>query len=400
MARSVRAGVESRSARLRLRPGKQPYYTALEKGLAIGYHRPIGGGAGTWWGRVRIDGRYVVASLGTADDHTDADGVRTLSWRQAQEVTRSWARRRISAGPLTVADAAQLYLDDLRARRGERPAHEARLTFNRYLMPTLGAVRLIDLTDVAFRTWRNALVIESGDPERARRSRATANRVIVVARAALNFAHGAGLIADDQAWRLVRPFRGTNRARMGILDDTQLQRLIEACGPGLRELVALGAWTGARWGELANARRDAFDAAAGTLEVDGKTGRRVVFLPPDAIRMLQRSAAGKRHNDYLLTRTDGKRWTEGSHSWPFLAAVRKAGLPSGTVYYSLRHSFISRALRQLVPIKAIADACGASMRQIEETYGKFLVTDRRHYAAIAAPELRLDAEVVPLRAAR
>ena len=43
MARSVRAPVETRSRRLRLEARKRPYWATIEKGLAVGYHRPVGG---------------------------------------------------------------------------------------------------------------------------------------------------------------------------------------------------------------------------------------------------------------------------------------------------------------------------------------------------------------------
>ena len=58
MARSVRSRIETRSARLRLPGRKEPYWQQLEPGLSVGYHRPQKGGAGTWWGRVRIQGAY------------------------------------------------------------------------------------------------------------------------------------------------------------------------------------------------------------------------------------------------------------------------------------------------------------------------------------------------------
>jgi integrase len=70
-------------------------------------------------------------------------------------------------------------------------------------------------------------------------------------------------------------------------------------------------------------------------------------------------------------------------------------------FYALRHSYISRALRQGVPAKAVADHCGTSLRMIEANYAKFIPEDRARYAAVAAPPLRLqpaDDKVLLLRA--
>jgi hypothetical protein len=43
-----------------------------------------------------------------------------------------------------------------------------------------------------------------------------------------------------------------------------------------------------------------------------------------------------------------------------------------------------------VPVKAVADHCGTSMAMIQSNYGKFIVEDRRRYAALAAPPLRVE----------
>src|SRR5918994_680906 len=88
MARSVRAPIEARSRRLRLEARKEPYWCTIERGLAVGYHRPTSG-AGTWWARVLVNPkptRYRSAALAHADDHADdhaaADGDTVLDWGQ------------------------------------------------------------------------------------------------------------------------------------------------------------------------------------------------------------------------------------------------------------------------------------------------------------------------------
>ncbi len=140
MARSVRARIETRSARLRLPARKEPYWQTLEPGVSAGYYRPANGGAGMWWGRVRVAGRYAIEALAAADDHADAAGASVLNWPQAQARVRAWAGRQTQSGPSSVASAVASYLDDLRARKGERAAHEARLSLERHLIPVLGGV--------------------------------------------------------------------------------------------------------------------------------------------------------------------------------------------------------------------------------------------------------------------
>ena len=51
------------------------------------------------------------------------------------------------------------------------------------------------------------------------------------------------------AWR--SHFKNVSTARQVFLDPDQIQLLVNACEPGLRELVAVGAQTGARLGDCA-----------------------------------------------------------------------------------------------------------------------------------------------------
>jgi integrase len=208
-------------------------------------------------------------------------------------------------------------------------------------------------------------------------------------------------VTTDQAWRRVKAFKGAGEARKVILTDAELQQLVDACGPGLRELVLVGAWTGARLGELTGARVRDLDRDHATLHVSGKTGSRDVHLAADALALLKRLASGKRPGDFLLTTVDGGPWTKSLHQRPFAEAVKKAGLDLATTYYALRHSYVSRALKQHVPVKALADQCGTSMAMIQRFYAKFIPSDQAEYAKTAAPTLRVDAgeKVAQLRTA-
>ena len=91
MARSARAPIETRTRRLKLSAQKEPHWFTIERGLSVGYYRPAGGGAGTWWGRALVTpkpSRYRQAALAHADDHAEADGEQILNWKQAQAMAR------------------------------------------------------------------------------------------------------------------------------------------------------------------------------------------------------------------------------------------------------------------------------------------------------------------------
>ncbi len=78
--------------------------------------------------------------------------------------------------------------------------------------------------------------------------------MLAIAKAAFNFAFDGERVTDDRAWRRVNPFKGMREARRIVLGQAELQRLADACQPGLRELVLLGAVTGARLGDPTSAR--------------------------------------------------------------------------------------------------------------------------------------------------
>ena len=256
----ARCRIDNRTERAKRPPRKAPYWQVIEPGLAIGYHRPKVG-AGAWWARVLIGAdQYKMIALGVADDQGAGMG-----WKQAQAKVREWAAKQTGAGPLTVEAAIVAYTDDLRARKSARAADEAFGRMRKHLFPVLGARPLADLSPADLTAWRNGLVDLKADEDEIRKCRDTANRLLAIAKAAFNFAFNNGQVGDDRAWRRVKGFRGVGEARKIFLSEAELQRLIDACGPGLRELVAIGVLTGARLGELTGARVRDFDAEAAIL---------------------------------------------------------------------------------------------------------------------------------------
>ncbi len=128
MARTVRnAKIDTRSARVKLTERREPYWTPISAGCAIGYRR--GAKGGTWIARFRDeDGKQHYEALGAADDARDADGLTVYRFPQAQERARASSRRKArelagdlepSAGPYTVAKALDAYFAD-RERRGSK----------------------------------------------------------------------------------------------------------------------------------------------------------------------------------------------------------------------------------------------------------------------------------------
>jgi len=79
---------DSRAARARLKPSGKPYFRPLELNLHLGYRK--GRHGGKWISRRYVgDRKYLVETIGAADDFADADGLETLTFYQAQAEARA-----------------------------------------------------------------------------------------------------------------------------------------------------------------------------------------------------------------------------------------------------------------------------------------------------------------------
>ena len=240
MGRTVRdTKLETRAARAGLPQSSKPYFRSIDPGLQLGYRRGKRGGKWVvrWYAG---EGRYVVDTIGTADDHAEADGVRTLAYRQAQAAARERAAELSCAAAgmpraqarCTVRDALTDYLEWMEQYR--KSAIDARYRAEAHILPELGTLELAKLTTDRLRKWFYALAAtparlrtKKGQTQKfklseataaAKRPRqATANRTLNVLKAALNHAWKEGKVASDLAWRRLTRFRNVDVARIRYL---------------------------------------------------------------------------------------------------------------------------------------------------------------------------------------
>jgi len=293
MARTVRdARLETRTARAALKPSGKPYYRAIDEGLHLGYRR--GKAAGKWVMRRHVGGKkvYEVETIGTADDTIDADGAAVLSFAQAQAMARQRfvGGRRVAAGlpaeagPYTVAACLTEYLAWLEQNR--KSARAIRWTAEASILPALGTKLCAKLTTTELRRWLEDQAKEpgrlrtaKGKPQRyrevspedreeqSRRRHATANRKLVILKAALNHAWREKKIPTDEAWRALSPFREKDTARVRYLTVEESKRLINAAEADFRKLVQAALLTGCRYAELAAVVAGDFNPDSGTLHI-------------------------------------------------------------------------------------------------------------------------------------
>jgi integrase len=395
MARTRKdAKLDSRNAREELKRRREPYWSVLSEGLAIGYRK--GAKGGTWLARhysAERGRRY--HSIGTADDIADDDGVHVFSFKQAQAKAREWfaalARQDSGedkpAGPFTVKACLDEYLTWFREHR--KTASDTEHRINALILPVLGSIDCNKLKADQIEKWRTDLAnspalvrssegarntrrFDKDDQEAVRRRKASANRTLVILRAALKRAWEAGKIKSDDAFRRVRPFKGVNAARVRYLSIAESQRLINACDADFRLLALAALTTGARYGELSALCVSDFNRDSGTVHVrKSKNGKeRHIVLNAEGVSLFKSLTAGKSSNAHLLTRGDGIPWRASHQSWWMAAACTRAGFDSPISFHGLRHTYASHAVMNGVPLLVVARNLGHSdTRMVELHYG-------------------------------
>ncbi len=162
MARRLRdKNIETREARLKLKPSPSPYWRAIGRGLHIGYRK--GKTGGVWVVRKFVGGKegtsykYDVRTIAQADDREDANGDTILDFWTAQDCARDERQpeaRRAAAGAYTVGDAVRDYLEHSEGRPSGRDLSH---TFRTYVLPTFGDTPVAELTADAIRKWHKGI---------------------------------------------------------------------------------------------------------------------------------------------------------------------------------------------------------------------------------------------------
>ena len=291
----------------------------------------------------------------------------------------------------TVADAMNDYLADY-TREGKGVA----ITLNMiqtHILPKLGNIRLADLTPKIISTWhhevankparlrsgKNSVIKNerpaSNDPETLRRRRSTANRVLTVLKAALNFVWREGNVESDSAWRRVKPFRGVDAPVIRYLNETECQRLVKACGPDLQPIVKAALFTGCRYGEVSRLIASDYRADTGTLYIRlTKTGKpRHVVLTEEGQRFFDKVTKDKHALELMFQVRDGQAWIKSMQSRRMRDACQRAGIEPPITYHILRHTYGSLLAMKGAPMAVVAKQLGHANTQVTE----------KHYAHVS-----------------
>ena len=394
--------LDSRTARLRLPARHAAYWTLLSAACSLGYRRGPSSTSGVWIAKYSPpNGQRLQSRLAAADDFVPADGVFCFDYTQARQKAMEWfpIAAQISTGDMprrvgfTVADACQEYLDVLEGR--SKSHRTTRYIVNASIMPALGRRLVEKLTRAQVESWHRGLAqtarrkprhgLAPDSEEAQRRRRDTANRYLVVLKAALNHCLSNGRIAaTGLSWKVVAPFRGVGNARTRFLSDTEARSLIRVCKTPFKELVQAALYTGCRYSELASLRVQDFDGISSTLLISqSKSGKpRRVYLDREAWEFFELLCAERPAPEPVFL-NDGRTWAKDAAQGLMQQASLAAGISPAT-FHELRHTAASRWAR-----------LGLSLQEISAQLGHADVRMTQRYAHLCQDSLAAKIRALP-----
>jgi len=393
LARTLRdSKLETREARRKLQSRGKPYYRLIDSGLHLGYRKGQSG-AGKWVVRQYAGGQaYLVETIASADDVSDANGVGVLNFSQAQARARALRDERSRASgwmaAYTVNDAMAAYLTFLEHERAS--VADARYRHEAFIRRPFGDTEIAFLKAKKIRDWHRSIIkigprlrTKKGheqryaglgsDTESKRRRRVSANRTLMVLKAALNMAWRDGHAPSDAEWRRVKPFEGTDAARVRYITIAEAKRLLNACEPDFRLLVQAALESGSRYGHLVRLRVSDFNPDTGIISIhhtaQNKRGGHVV-LSDEGLTFFRQVCAGRPGNAVMFNRADGTPWLRSHQGMRMKAASHKAKIEPPISFHVLRHTWASLAAMNGVPLMVIAKNLGhTDTRMVERHYG-------------------------------
>ena len=427
------AKLDSRTARLpkNLKRGRQPHWHLLVRGkVHLGYQCWPGEKEGRWVLRRYIgshrnaDGNNVATyrheTLGRADDAREADGVDVLNFDQAEAMARAMVGAPSSSGKITnitVRQAMDLYIDYKRTEG--QPVKDLISRNNVHIRPFLGDLVVAKLTAKRLRDWRSHMAMtpaqkrpKGGQPkykaepataEEKRRRKVSANRVLGMLKAALNYAFDEEHVDNRDAWgRRLEPFEKVGAARPRYFTIAEVKRLLNAAAPDFRLLLRAALETGCRYGELTRLVVRDFNVDADTLTVlQSKSGKsRDVILSPAGADFFRRHCAGRPGNALMFTHANGSPWKETEQGRPMRETCENARIEPAAGFHTTRHTWASLAVMNRMPLMVVARNLGHSdTKMVERHYShltKNFITDA---ILAAAPDygIKEDQKVAALR---
>lgn len=188
------------------------------------------------------------------------------------------------------------------------------------------------------------------------------------------------------------PFRGLAKpyvppndlTEAELITDEEYQALLEIAEGPFRDLLQIYYHTGARTGEPVKCRVRDWSPRTKQLTLGehkrSKTLsvpmlRRILVSNQDAHRIVMSACKNKGPEEFIFLQRNRKPWDSDWVSKTFKHARAAAGVRDHLTVYSLRHLWITTALMRGAEVFKVAKLAGTSAREIERTYGHFVMED-------------------------
>ncbi len=382
----AQADLQKVDSRNKLKPRREPYWHRLEAGKYLGFRKMATGTQGSWVLRLRDDGtgKQTYHALGEFDHLPPSE-----RFDAARKAAHEWLGRLAkgaSTDAATVQAACEGYVKHITNTKGKTAAADMAARFKRHVYgDPVASIVLDKLTREHVRGWRTRLekkptgtrakTVEARKVLPRPRAASSINRDMAAVRAALNHALAEGMTTTDFAWAVpLRPNKNADGKRTLYLDIVQRRRFVENADPDIANFLRGLALLPLRPGALAALTVGHFDKKLKVLTIGkDKAGHdRRIALPASTAEFLATMAGKRPAADPLLARGNGGAWDKDAWKHPIKAAAEKAGLPSETTAYTLRHSTITDLVSGGLDLLTVAQLSGTSVAMIESHYGHLL----------------------------
>jgi integrase len=373
--------------------------------------------------RVRMAANGEEKTAWVADYH-DQHKVRHLKTFPTRKAAAAWlveTQGEVARGvhsperaSINVWEAAQLWLERGRVEALERGTMRGYdVVVRLHIGPTLGPVKLAQLSTPALEAWRDRLL--AGSEHRKPLTRLLARKVLRTLKSILSEAQRRGLVAQNAALpvKVDTKRRDIKRLEVGIdiPSKEQVQRLLAMATGRLRPLIVTAVFTGMRASELRGLPWSAIDFDKRTIAVrqradewgtigmpKSSAGQREIPMSPTVLNTLRKwkPPCPKGELDLVFPNTVGKVQSLSNiaqRGWHPLQ--KKAGMVAANGeplfnFHTLRHFFASWAIERGFTPKRLQALLGHSSIQMTfDRYGHLFPSLEDDHEKFASGELGL-----------
>ncbi len=155
--------------------------------------------------------------------------------------------------------------------------------------------------------------------------------------------------------RKVKLFRENNK-RIRYLEEDEAEKLLTACAPFLKPVVAVALNTGMRKGEIFNLKWQDIDFQQGTIHIERtKSGERREIPMNSTVSGLLKGLSRLPGCDYVFHKDNGEPFKDVR--WSFEKACRAVGIENFR-FHDLRHTFASHMVMKGADLKVVQEFLG------------------------------------------